>query len=140
MVCLRRTLFLVLVAAAGAAGQTVACPATITVTESAEATGGWRATPAQVPHLFERVSVLNGTQGGKEYDLAPDDEKAAGAAVVQTWFLKDYRSMNLFVRCRYHDTAVTLAMDLPASMQTCTFTFELRKDGSVGGKSAAACR
>lgn len=139
---MKRACFLVLVAAAAVSGrgQTTACPESITVTESAEATGGWYAAGAKAEHRFERISVFNGKQGGEEYDLAPDDEKTSGRATVQTWVLKDYRSMNLFLRCRYHDTAVTLDKDLPAPLQTCTLTFEIRKDGTIIGKSVAVCR
>jgi hypothetical protein len=132
-------LLVVGVAGAGRA-QTVSCPETISVTESAATTAGWRSASAKVEHRFERVSIYNGTEGGQEYELAPDDEKARGRATVQTWFLKDYRSMNLFLRCRYHDTSVTLTADLPAPLQTCAFTFELRKDGSFAGESTAVCR
>jgi len=138
-----RACFLVLAAAATAVSgrcQTVACLETITVTESAEAAGGWRPASAKAEHRFERISVFNGRQGGEEFDLAPDDEKTSGRATVQTWVLKDYRSMNLFLRCRYHDTAVTLDKDLPAPLQTCTLTFEIRKDGTITGKSTAVCR
>lgn len=123
---MRRTLSLVFVTVAAAAGQTLACPETITT--------------AKVEHRFERVSIYNGKPGAEEYELAPDDEKANGRAIIQTWFLKDYRTMNLFLRCRYHDTTVTRTMDLPAHLQTCTFTFELRKDGTIVGKPAALCR
>ena len=140
---MKRACFLVLAAAATALSgrcQTVACPDSITVTEGAEAAGGWRSVSAKVEHRFERVSVFNGKQGAEEYDLAPDDEKTAGRATVQTWVLKDYRSMNLFLRCRYHDTAVTLDKDLTAPLQTCTLTFEIRKDGTITGKSVAVCR
>ena len=140
---MRRACFLVLVAAATAVSgrcQTVACPETITVTESADATGGWHSASARSDHRFERVSVYNGKQGAEEYDLAPDDEKTSGRATIQTWYLKDYRSMNLFLRCRYHGTSVTLDKDLPAPLETCTLTFELRKDGTITGKSTALCR
>jgi len=122
----RRTLFLVFVAVAAAAGQTMSCPESITV--------------AKTEHRFERVNIYNGKQGAEEYDLAPDDEKTVGRTIVQTWLLKDYRSMNLFMRCRYHDTEVTRSMDLPAPLQTCTFTFEMRKDGTIVGKSVVVCR
>lgn len=133
-------MFVVFVAAAAAAGRTLACPETITATETAQMTGGWQSTTAKVERRFERASVYNGKQGAEEYELAPDDEKAGGRAIVQTWFLKDYRTMNLFLRCRYYHTAVTLAMDLPARLKTCTFTFELHKDGTITGKPAALCR
>ena len=138
-----RACFLILVAAVSAVSgrsQTVACPESIAVTESAEVNGGWHPSRAKAEHRFERVSVFNGKQGGEEYDMAPDDEKTSGRATVQTWVLKDYRSMNLFIRCRYHDTAVTLDKDLPAPLQTCTFTFELRKDGTFAGTSKVVCR
>ncbi|HXN49429.1 MAG TPA: STY0301 family protein [Bryobacteraceae bacterium] len=140
---LARACFLVLAAAATAVSgrsQTVACPESITVTESTQASGGWRPVSAKAEHRFERISVFNGKQGGEEYDLAPDDEKTSGRATIQTWVLKDYRSMNLFVRCRYHATEVTLEQDLPAPLQTCTLTFEIRKDGTIVGKSTAVCR
>lgn len=140
---MKRTCFLVLVAVATAVSgrcQTVACPESVTVTESAAATDGWHSWSAKAEHRFERISVFNGKQGGEEYDLAPDDEKTSGRATIQTWVLKDYRSMNLFLRCRYHDTDVTLDKDLPAPLGTCTLTFEIRKDGTIIGKSVAVCR
>lgn len=140
---MKRACFLVLVAATTAVSgrsQTVACPESVTVTESAAATGGWHSSSAKAEHRFERISVYNGKQGGEGYDLAPDDEKTSGRATVQTWVLKGYRGMNLFLRCRYHDTAVTLDKDLPAPLQTCTLTFEIRKDGTIIGKSVALCR
>jgi len=139
----RRSCFLLLAALATAASgrsQTVACPETITVTETAAPAPGWNSSRAEGKHPFERISVFNGKQGGEEYDLAPDDEKTSGRATIQTWVLKGYRSMNLFVRCHYHDTAVTLDKDLPAPLQTCTLTFEIRKDGTIVGKSTAVCR
>jgi hypothetical protein len=112
---MRRAVFLVLVVVAAGAGrgQTVACPNTITVTESAETGGGWKSTSAKAERRFERVSIYNGKQGGE---------------------------MNLFLRCRYRGASVTLDMDLAAPLQTCTFTFELQKDGAIGGKPAAVCR
>jgi hypothetical protein len=137
----KRACFLVLVAAATPVSgrcQAVACPDSITVTESAEAAGGWHSVSAKAEHRFERVSVFNGKQGAEEYDLAPDDEKTAGQATVQTCVLKDYRSMNLFLRCRYHDTAVTLDQGLPAPLATCTFTFEIRKDGTPANRWRSA--
>jgi predicted S18 family serine protease len=139
----RETIFagVLLLAAAGAArAQTVSCPASITVLETVQAPAGWQSGAVKAVHKFERVSIFNGKQGGQEYDLAPDDEKGSGRAVVQTWFLKDYRSMNLFMRCRYRGTEATLAIDLPPPLETCTFTFELRKDGAIIGEPTAVCR
>jgi len=110
------------------------------VAETATPIAGWKAANGQSEHPFERVSVYNGTAGGQEYDLAPDDEKNSAGKIVQTWNLKDYRSMNLFLRCRYHDTSATLFMDVPASYTNCTFTFTLDKQGNFLGKSNLLCR
>ena len=136
-----RYLFLLCVACLGitAFGQ-VSCPESIKVTESAAAGSGWKAEAGKSEHAFQRISVYNGKAGGEEYDLAPDDEKNSGGKIVQTWKLSNYRSMNLFMRCRYHDTAAVLFMDLPANLTACTFSFTLDKKGTFIGKSSVTCR
>ena len=48
--------------------------------------------------------------------------------------------MNVFLRCRYHDTSATLFMDVPAVYTSCIFTFTLDKKGSFLGKSNLLCR
>lgn len=116
------------------------CPATIKVTESAAGTGAWKGSSVTTEHSFERISIYNGKDGDKEYDLAPDDEKERGSKITQTWDLKAYRSMNILMRCRYRDTAAVLSMDLPAALKTCTFTFEMDAKGRIVGKPAAVCR
>jgi len=100
------------------------CPATIAVIESATAAPPWHAeaSPAK-DHKFLRPSIYNGTPGGKEYELAPDNEKSGGKRVRQEWNLSAYRDMNLFLRCRYAGTEVTAVADIPASLKTCEFTF-----------------
>lgn len=118
----------------------LSCPESIKVTETAAPGPGWKAENGQSEHAFQRVSIYNGTAGGKEYELAPDDEKNNAGKIVQTWKLKDYRSMNLFMRCRYHDTAAVLVADLPPSLAVCTFTFTLDKKGNFLGKSSVVCR
>ena len=118
----------------------LACPATIDVNEAAKPIAGWSAVPATKRRDFERVSIYNGEAGGQEYDLAPDDEKQEGGRVVQTWSLKGYRSMNLFLRCRYHDTAVVLQRDIPAKLETCSLRFTIDKKGTITGQSELKCR
>ncbi len=116
------------------------CPETIKVSETATPIANWKTANGQSEHAFERVSIYNGTPGAQEYDLAPDDEKNTAGKIIQTWNLKDYRAMNLFLRCRYHDTSATLFMDAPAIYTTCTFTFTLDKKGNFLGKSNLLCR
>jgi hypothetical protein len=118
----------------------VSCPETLKVVETAAPPAGWKAAGGQSEHPFQRVSIYNGIPGGQEYDLAPDAEKSVAGKTIQTWNLKDYRTMNLFLRCRYHDTSATLFMDVPASYTSCTFTFTLDKKGVFIGKSNLLCR
>jgi hypothetical protein len=104
-----------------------ACPATITIGESAAPP--WRMEVAKDPgkkglHKFLRPSIYNGTPGKEEYDLAPDDEQTQGRRVRQSWKLSDYRDNNLFLRCRYAGTGATLVVNLPLPLKTCTFTFQ----------------
>nr|AUN37731.1 hypothetical protein [uncultured bacterium] len=96
--------------------------------------------PAAEQHPFDRVSIYNGKQGGQEYELAPDEEKKVGAKVTQTWILKDYRSMNIFLRCRYQGTQIVRAQDIPASFQTCVFEFDISRNGKITGGRSFACR
>ena len=122
------------------ASATVSCPETLKVTESAAPVPGWKAAGGQAEHAFERISVFNGNAGGQEYDLAPDDEKNRAGKIVQTWNLKNYRSMNIFLRCRYHDTPAVLFMDLPVNLSACTLSFKLDQKGTFLGKSSVLCR
>ena len=114
---------LLLLCAVALQGQnTVTCPAT---------TAG---------HPFDRVSIYNGKQGGQEYELAPDDEKKVRGKVTQSWFLKDYRTMNIFLRCRYQGTEMVISRDIPANVQTCTFVFDISPKGEITGGRSFACR
>jgi hypothetical protein len=89
---------------------------------------------------FERINIYNGKPGGEEYDLAPDDQTEAGRTITQIWFLKDYRSMNIFVRCRYRGTNAVTTLDVPAKYQKCTFTFQMDKKNNITGKPGFSCK
>jgi hypothetical protein len=118
----------------------VHCPASITVTETPAPAAGWRTTSGRGLRTFERVSIYNGKEGGPEFELAPTGQKENGKLTVQTWSLKAYRDMNLFLRCRYRDTAAFLSIDIPEGVETCTFTFEIAAGGRIAGKPAANCK
>jgi hypothetical protein len=109
----------------------LSCPATLT---PPGATGQG---PARE---FERINIYNGKPGGEEYDLAPDDQTEARGKVTQWWFLKDYRSMNIFVRCRYRGTDAVTNLDVPAKYQKCSFTFQMDKKNNIIGKPEFSCK
>jgi hypothetical protein len=118
----------------------VVCPASIDVTESVVPTPGWSVGSAKQQRRFERISIYNGRVGGREFELAPDDQKEEGNRITQTWSLKGYRTMNIFLRCRYHDTSAVLYMDLPPETQTCSLRFVADKRGTIVGQSDMTCR
>jgi hypothetical protein len=88
---------------------------------------------------FERINIYNGKPGGEEYDLAPDRESQTAGRITQTWLLENYRSMDIFIRCRYHRTDAVKTLDVPAKYQKCTFTFQLDKQHKISGKSVFSC-
>jgi hypothetical protein len=120
--------------------STLSCPAAIKVTETVSTVDGWKGGSTTVERSFERVSIYNGKDGDKEYDLAPDDQKEQGKKIVQKWNLKGYRTMNIFMRCRYRDTSAVLSRDLPPDLQTCTFAFEMDAKGNFMGKPVFGCK
>jgi hypothetical protein len=119
---------------------TLSCPEKVTVAESIVPVPGWKSTASPTDRAFERVSVYNGVAGGQEYELAPDDEKKTGGKIQQSWKVKEYRNMNVFLRCRYHGTSAVLVRDVPPNLETCTFDFALDKNGAFLGKSTLVCR
>ena len=116
-----------------------ACPATLTVTEQAQTLEGWSGPAVKADHGLQTAKVYNGNPGKEEYDLRPDDEAQKGKTVLLTWVLKDYRTMNLFVRCFYYDTKATVTANIPASVNKCSVTLEMKADGTIVGKSQMKC-
>lgn len=137
-------LFLMLAGLAGeepaASPAALSCPESVAVVETAQPASGWKLASVKTQHVFERISVYNGTAGAMEYDLAPDEQRKEGGNTVQVWKLAGYRTMNIFLRCRYRDTAVTLSVDLPASIETCRQTIRLDTKGKITGKSEMVCQ
>ena len=125
-----------------ATGQTAAfaCPASITVPETAAAPDGWSAEAGSSKHRFQMPKVYNGKPGGEQYELKPDGQKTVGKKTIFLWKLTDYRDLNLFVRCVYHGTPSTVTADIPAALKTCTATLELSPKGEVVGRSEMACK
>jgi hypothetical protein len=117
----------------------LSCPATISVIENAVTVEGWKGDSGQVERKFERASIFNGDQGGQEFELAPDNEKEAHGKVVQTWELKGYRTMKIFLRCRYENTPVVLSAEISTAIGTCTFRFDSDRKQRTPAKPSLSC-
>lgn len=119
----------------------VSCPATAGVSEKLDEPKGWISRGANRQTSFLRVSVLNQKPGGPEYDLAPSSsDQGKGGDVTQVWKLADYRDMPLFLRCHYRNTESFLTIELPPSLQACTFKFRLDSKGNFLGQSLVTCK
>ncbi len=136
--CVGLAVLLGAVAAHGA--DTVRCPDVIHAREAAVTSEGWKVEEAEAEHKFLRISVFNRDAGGREYDLAPDDEGTRGRQVVQRWELSRYRELAVVVRCRYRDTGTTLALELPPALTECQLRFEVDRHGTIVGASTMECR
>ena len=100
----------------------------------------WTAPPVKTAHLLEGITIFNGEMGDATASLAPDDEVHRGKHYKQTWHVKDYRDRNVWLQCRYRETKATLAVNVPAPIQHCEFTFDLDAKGNITGHPALACR
>jgi hypothetical protein len=121
------------------ASPSIACPASIAVNESVAALLGWSPESAKTRRAFERISVYNRDTAGREYDLAPDDQKQDGKRITQNWNVKAYRTMAVYVRCRYRDTSVALSQELPPAVGSCTFRYVAGSHGEVAAKPEMDC-
>jgi hypothetical protein len=122
---------LVPIALAAQTPAPLACPAVLTPPGAAG---------QGAAHAFERINIYNGKPGGEEYDLAPDDEHKAGRKIAQVWNLKGYRSMPIFVRCRYRGTDAATTLNVPVEYRQCRFTFEMDKGNEISGKPEFFCK
>jgi hypothetical protein len=116
-----------------------ACPASLTVTEQAQTSEGWTGAAVKSEHALQTAKIYNGNPGKEEYDLRPDDEVQKGKSALMTWVVKDYRSMNVFVRCYYYDTKATVTANIPAPVNKCSVSLETKADGTIVGKSQMKC-
>jgi hypothetical protein len=117
----------------------LSCPAHVTIAETATSAEGWTVRGSQAEKPFERISVFN-KDSAHEYDLAPDGQKQDGSKVSQTWELNSYRTLPLFLTCRYRGTAVVLVKELPRSVATCTLSFRTDRNGEITGASTMVCK
>lgn len=127
-------------AASAQAKAAFACPATLTVMEQPQASEGWSGASVKAEHVLQTAKIYNGNPGREEYDLRPDDDAKQGKNLLLTWIVKDYRDMNLFVRCFYYDTKVTITANIPAAVNKCSVTLQMTASGQIAGKSQMTCQ
>ena len=139
---MRKLVTMLFVLSGAALAQTVICPATLT----AKGVPGWTldGKVGAGTHAFAAITIYNkdpkAEAAGFPAILAPDDEKADGNKVVQTWNLKDYRDLPIMLVCQYRNTKATLTRELPAELQTCVFRFELTRNAQLLAKPEVKCQ
>jgi hypothetical protein len=123
--------------------KSLTCPLEMEVTEQGSAPGlsaDWKTPAVKSTHTLEGITIYNDEMGDESASLAPDDESRSGVHVKQTWQVKDYRDHNVWLQCRYRNTKATLAVNIPAAIQTCHLAFDVDGKGNVTNKPALDCR
>jgi hypothetical protein len=115
------------------------CPATLLVIQRPQPEGGWSGASSKAEHAFKTAKIYNGHAGKEEYDLKPDSASERGRKITLRWNLKDYRAMNLFIRCFYHDSDATVTANLPAPLATCAVSLEFNAKNEIIGASVMSC-
>jgi hypothetical protein len=122
------------------ASNVLTCPATLLVEESASPPSGWNAVSATAKRGFERISIYQRSPEGEEFDLAPDEQKQTTTNTSQVWNLPTDRSMPIFLRCRYRNSAVVLETKISLALHKCTLDYVHNARGMISGASEVQCR
>jgi len=105
---------------AQAAPLVFTCPATLAVTESAQAPAGWETVAAGQPHTFNGISLFSG-HPREMASLVPDKQSRSGKQLLSSWSLPG-GSERYWLACGYAQTTVQAARRLPAGLSRCTAT------------------
>lgn len=133
-------MLLILRPVSGLAQQAFACPANLKLMQQPQAPPGWVGLAVSSEHVFKTAAVYNGEPGKAEYELKPDNESGLGRKLVLSWRLKDYRDMNLFVRCYYRDSSATVTASLPSRLTSCSVFLEMNAKNEIVGRSRMTCQ
>lgn len=118
--------------------ESIACPASILVSETATATSPFAVLPNQTTHRLSTASVSN-VIDRREYELKPDEEHERKKQTVLTWNLDAYSDHDLYLRCIYHDTHVKLSVQLPRALHHCTSALTLDQKAQIIGSTTVEC-
>ena len=121
-----KTLIAVLLCATCTAcvGEELVCPQPISVKETLNgaAPAGWAARATGAQRYLAGVSFYDGDPS-KDFNLAPDSDKPAGAERVATWVFGKSPEPIWFV-CRYLDTGVVLQKPLTQGLTQCQVRYK----------------
>lgn len=101
-----------------AAPLVLTCPATLAVTEGAQAPAGWEAVGTSQPHPFNSISLFSG-HPREMASLVPDKQSRSGKQLLSTWSLAG-GSERYWLACGYAQTTMQAAKQLPAGLSRCT--------------------
>jgi hypothetical protein len=113
------------------------------VREEVDVAPGFEASASRSTHPFSGATLYDGPPSGLS-SLVPDDEKAKGSRLTQTWRFDPTPDRPVFLVCHYAATSAKLTQALPAEVRVCTMSFEWTdRDGRVENPAvppALACR
>jgi hypothetical protein len=113
------------------ASREVSCPAVLESIDTAGSVKDWSAENARMRRPVLRISVLQKSAVGEEYDLAPDSTSNHGNVYQQIWSVPHNTELKTYLRCRYKNTDTTLLTELGVSIRQCEFKFTADAHGTV---------
>lgn len=120
--------------------ESIQCPATLTVTESAVAQAGWSDYKQSVAKTLHAATLYAGNLGDTSSALAPE-EKQKGNQLIQLWDLSTYGSSkeNIWLECKYLDSGIAISRVLPHTIKKCSSTMRLDKNHNAQMVSSIVC-
>ena len=127
---------------AAVAESELRCPPTVDTTEVARPVDGWSSQNGEAQRSLRGVSFYSVGKDGREYELAPDDQKERGRVVRNVWEIHRYRdpAAELVLRCHYTDTTVRLSTQISFAINTCYFDAEVTANGKVRSVVRMICK
>ena len=114
---------LALVLARGAAAEPLQCPPALNVAESAAGAvpQGWTPSLVDHPHSLAGIAFFSGDPT-QEASLVPDKESKVKGKDQAMWRFTPGQD-EIWLGCRYSDTAIVLGRKLPAATKECTIVY-----------------
>jgi len=120
------------IAAPHQARAQAACPAQLTVAQTASAPDPqWTVSYSGYPTAVAGVTIFDGPPA-EQASLVPDSEKTAGDTIRQTWELAK-SDRGYWLQCNYANTTAQISRRLPADVTRCEVAYDRNLHFGGGG-------
>jgi len=108
----------------GVAADTIKCPATISARQQLSSQiPGWTTMEDDTPHNLSGITFFDGPPADKA-SLVYDRITHGKTEQVATWTFAAQKERPIWLACSYARTSIELTKALPATITTCTVTYD----------------